>query len=281
MNLKAIYEQLGLSASYEEEVTHFNERLYIILDEHHSRLENTELYEGFIKRFAFFIGISDYYTVKLGHYYYYPFARFFNKGGSKVLPHNLAKLSVLLSTSNMDFIDPLLRSNIHEPFINRVQELFGACVVDIGYSFNGEAILKKGAKELDEKLISDNLSWLSDCPKAREPFENSLKHYLSKNYPDAITNAYSSLESLTKTFLGKDKSLDNQQTRAELIKKLEIEGDWGQLLFNFSQIAHEFSSRHGKSEGKQNSELAPDLVEFYLYMTGTFIRLIVQRMRQQ
>jgi hypothetical protein len=104
---------------------------------------------------------------------------------------------------------------------------------------------------------------------------------LAKNYPDTITNAYSSLESLVKTFLGKDKSLDSQQTRAELIKKLQLEGDWGQLLNHFSKIAHEFSSRHGKSEANQDNELPPDLVEFYLYMTGTFIRLIMRRTRQE
>ncbi len=279
MSLKKIYEQLGLSASYEEEATRFNERLRIILDEYYIRLKETAYYEPLIKKFAFLAGISDYYGVTLGRYYFYPLTTFFDKGGGERLPRNLAKLSMLLSASSTGFSDEF--ANLYfQPFVGRVQELFETSVVDIGYFLNGETILKAGAKELDEKLILDSLSWLSDYREARELFENSLRHYLSKAYRDAITNAYSSLESLVKTFLRSQKRLDSQEAKTELLKKLKLEGEWGKLLFNFSQIAHEFSSRHGKAEGKQSSKIAPDLVEFYLYMTGTFIRLIVQRIRQ-
>jgi hypothetical protein len=80
---------------------------------------------------------------------------------------------------------------------------------------------------------------------------------------------------LVKTFLNKDKRLDNEEIRKDLIKQLGLEGDWGQLLYNYCKLAHEFSSRHGKKETGKELQLPIELVEFYIYFTGTFIRLIL------
>ena len=164
---------------------------------------------------------------------------------------------------------------LYENLLDDVKRVFEVTPIDIGYIFSGDTIIKKGARELDEKLILDNLTWLSNYPTIKQSYETSLKQYLEKNYPDAITNAYSSLEGLVKTFLNTNKQLDNDDTRKNLINKLGLEGDWGQLLYHFSKLAHDFSSRHGKKETGEKLELAVELVEFYIYITGTFMRLIL------
>lgn len=165
--------------------------------------------------------------------------------------------------------------------MGEIKKVFEITPVDIGFLFTGETIIKKGAKELDEKLILENLTWLVNYPNTKQLFENSLKHYLTKHYQDSITNAYSSLESLVKTYLNKDKRLDTDEVRNNLMKNLGLEGDWNQLLHYYCKLAHEFSSRHGKKESEEKSDLPLELTEFYIYVTGTFIRLIVQKINSK
>lgn len=80
--------------------------------------------------------------------------------------------------------------------------------------------------------------------------------------------------------MNKDKRLDSEEIRTELIKKLGIEKDWGQLLYHYCDIAHEFSSRHGKKETREIQSLSSELIEFYIYLTGAFIRFIIQKMNK-
>ncbi|MGD0235212.1 MAG: hypothetical protein ABSC55_11845 [Syntrophorhabdales bacterium] len=283
MSLKKVYEQLGLSAEYEKEVVSFTERLLIVLDSFRSDLKADDVYDdiygNIIKEFAFLIGESHYYNKGYGGAaVYLPLTEFFEKGGIAVLTNNVKRLYLLLMAVKTATVEA---GSYHEAyyllFLAKVKRLFDTTPVEIGYVFAKETIIKKGAEELDEKLVLENLKWLSSYPNARTSFQASLTRYLSKDYPDAITNAYSALESLSKTFLNKDKRLDSTEMRAELIKVLGLKERWGQLLYNYSELAHEVSSRHGKLEGKEPEDISPELVEFYIYLTGTFVRLIVQR----
>ena len=137
----------------------------------------------------------------------------------------------------------------------------------------------------DYKYIYPNLikefAFLSNYPNAKQLFGNSLKHYLTKHYYDAITNAYSSLESLVKTYLNRDKQLDTDEVRNNLVKNLGLEDDWKQLLHYYCKLAHEFSTRHGKKETGEKSDLPLELTEFYIYITGTFLRLIIQKINSK
>jgi hypothetical protein len=282
MGLKRVYEQLGLSPEYEREVVSFNERLLIVLDTFRSELLSDrvydDLYKNAILEFAFLIGESHYYDRGYGgNEVYLRLTEFFQKGGAAVLTNNVKRLSLLLMAVKTATVDTAYYNEYYLPLLGRVKRLFDTTPLEIGYVFAKETLIKKGAEELDEKLILENMTWLSNYPNARTLFHTSLTRYLSKDYPDAITNAYSALESLSKTFLSKDKRLDSLDTRAELIKALDLKGNWGKLLYDYAELAHDVSSRHGKSEGKGPEAVSPELVEFYIYLTGTFVRLIVQK----
>lgn len=286
MNLRSIYEQLGIATKYEEEISRLSNRIILVLDNFHSRFYEDrylidKIYPTLIKEFGFLIGESSIYENGPGGRYYLPLKDFFKSSKEKdAFETNIKNLTLLLEVSKK----VLVQTNygyLYDFILSEAKRAIEVTPIDVGYLFSGKTIIKKGARELDEKLILENLTWLSNYPAIKQLFENSLKHYLAKDYPDAITNAYSSLEGLVKTFLDKDKRLDNNETKRDLIKQLGLEEDWGQLLYHYCKLAHEFSSRHGKKETGEQLELAMELVEFYIYITGTFIRFISQIMRNK
>jgi hypothetical protein len=284
MNLKLIYDQLGLDAVYEEEVVSFTERLLIVLDGFRSQLIEGDVYDRLygvtIGEFAFLIGESHYYRQGFRGNIYLPFTDFFKKGGSAVLRSNIKRLTLLLMATKKTIGLGFYQEH-HKTFSRSVSRLFETTPIDIGYVFTGETIVQKGAEELDRTLILDTLKWLSDYPNTQSTFQTALTRYLSSDFPDAVTNCYSALEGMSRTLVGKDKRLDTKETRAELIKALALKNDWAQLLYHYSQLAHDLSSRHGKPETVEAGDIAPELAEFYVYFTGAFLRLIVQRMKNK
>lgn len=278
MNLRSIYEQLGMEAKYDEEIAKLNNRIILIIDNIYAKFFEIgesfykEVYSRLVAEFAFLTGESKIYTSGVMGIQKLPLRDFFRRD-KEAFYTNILNLTLLLEASKT-MLQPRF-NDFYEFILGEAKRVIEITPIDIGYLFSGDTIIKKGAKELDEKLILDNLTWLSKYPASKEFFENSLKHYLGKNYPDAITNAYSSLEGLVKTFLKKDKQLDSDEIRKELINKLGLQGDWGQLLYFYCKLAHEFSSRHGKKETGEKFELPIELVEFYIYITGTFMRLIL------
>jgi hypothetical protein len=274
MNLRSIYEQLGMEPEYDKEIAKFNNRIIIAVEGFNSSFyrKDGSIHERvspfLIREVAFLIGESHIPSSLEG----------FFEDNIEVddLEENILNLNCLLEASRKVLLLPEInQKDLYDFIVSEAKRTFELTPIDIGYLFSGDTIIKKGAKELDERLILENLMWLSNYPTVKQSFENSLKQYLGKNYPDAITNAYGSLEGLVKTFLNTDKRLDTEETRKLLINKLGLEKDWGQLLHYYSKLAHEFSSRHGKKETGEKLELAIELVEFYIYLTGTFMRLIL------
>jgi len=196
--LKKIYEQLGLDTKYEDEIRKFNSRILRLLDdfrlEFFEHREHDDLYPLVLKEFAFLAGISDIYGYDPERKYYFELKKFF---GQNDFEKNILNLTLLFEVLKKD---PVFKY-YHEFLKKGIEKLFAILPMSIGFFFNGETIIRQGARELDEKLISENLSWLSDYPATKKLYENSLIHYLAKHYEDAITNAYSALEGLVKTYL--------------------------------------------------------------------------------
>ncbi len=159
----------------------------------------------------------------------------------------------------------------------KIEETINLSIIDLGISLKNGKFYKKGAKELDEKLIFEPLEWLNDYPKTKIFFEGALKENLRKDYPDATTKSYSALESLVKTFLNNNTNL--KRNIPKLLEKLNLPNQWGKILFNFCDYAHEFSSRHGKGEKTKIAIASPEIVEAYIYFTGLIIRLVILRQK--
>jgi len=272
MSIKYIYKNLKIEPDYQEEVEKANRRLYETVRYLNIELNRKGQMEAKRRVFELAGELSNHYL------------EFFIKyeEGDRALKENIIFTSYILRALEEKCSYP----NITYTFISKVEEILEKLpLLDLGYKFQGGQIIKSDASELDESLIIENLKWLEDYSNTRELFSKSLENYLRKSYSDSITNAHSALEGLVKTILGTDGRLDNEKTRKELLKKLNLTSNWGQILFHFSKIAHEFSSRHGKkdtnnaSSKSRREKVEEELAEFYIYITGTFIRLISRRIK--
>ncbi len=157
----------------------------------------------------------------------------------------------------------------------RIADSLKLSVIDLGIYFHKDKFYKKGVQELDERLVLEPLEWLTKYPEAKEQFSGALTEIIKKDFPDAITKAYSSLESIVKTVLGNNKNL--KDNISELLKLLDLPEQWGKIIFNFCSYAHEFSSRHGKSEKRKavQEKIKMEIIEAYIYFTGLMMRLII------
>jgi hypothetical protein len=137
-------------------------------------------------------------------------------------------------------------------------------------------LYRAGAKLLDEKAVDETLSWLTDYPKIAKYFEEALHIYLSgdeKKYRNLLDNLRLALEQVVRIVLKNKKSLENQEPL--LVRWLDEHGVHQQvtnmyrdLLIRFAQYQND-AVKHG--EGWSLAE-----VEFMIYLTGIFIRLLLQ-----
>lgn len=259
--MKEIYNRLGLTSTLDEESRKFVKRISVALAELESvAYVNNYNLSKVSRKIALALGedIRGYLNQYLE-------------------PDAVLADAVYLAQVVIDLLRAEYR-DLYDVFWGDVAKAFEYSVVNLGYRFERAKFTKTGAEELDQKLLLEPLDWLRTFPNSGEAFERSLTSLLRNELKDAVTNSYSSFESLAKTILRSDKSLDSDESRRELVKSLELEKEWGQMFYWYCKSAHEFSSRHGQREGNGSEVgLTYELAEFYVYMTGTFIRLTIQR----
>lgn len=259
MNLKEIYKNLGITTEYRKEVGKFSSRLVTAIKGLDSELQS---YDDF-GTLNYYSEVLDEFTFSLGtdSSLIHRIADLFETGNDKdTLKRNMYRLAVLLGALEEITLAPYITKNFHK----RLAQIFDMQLVDLGYSLVDKSVIKKEASELDKQLIEENLRWLRRFPDSRRKYANALEHHLRRKYEDSITNAYSALEGLVKTFLGTSSRLDAKKTREELLRRLNLPGSWGSLLNTYCEIAHEFSSRHGKSStGKKSPGVTPNLAGFF------------------
>lgn len=140
-----------------------------------------------------------------------------------------------------------------------------------------------GAKLLDDSLINDNIVWLQDYPESLNAFEQALSIYLSGDKPkfrNLVDNLRVAIEQLLRRILNNQKSLEKQSKELDnWLEKHEVHKQvrnlYRQLLFGPYTILQNDVAKHG------DVELLPDEIEYLLYLTGTFMRLIIQLRRSE
>lgn len=204
----------------------------------------------------------------------------YNYGGAMTIPpvriltrdNFIATLKVLV----------LLHDNLHPENAERLNRLtefaLARAATDLGVRWKDGLFYPSGAKELDEKLINDNLDFLQTWPKVREQFATALTHFRNSlenvaARKDAITNAYSAIEGLTRVVLGNDKNFDNNSNA--LVDFLELPGEYKNIVHYYKQIAHNYSSRHA------GEEFSHAETEAFVYLTGLLMRLISEKSMQR
>jgi|SRR5579872_84125 len=139
-----------------------------------------------------------------------------------------------------------------------------------------------GARLLDESVVETNLIWLARHPAVLKPFEEALKIYMAKDpkqYRSMLDSLRFSLEQMVRIVLNNQKSLENQ--KEEFLRWLSAHG----VHVHIGSMYHEllfggFSRYQNEAVKHQEDQYAEAEVEFVLYATGTFLRLI-QRLLEQ
>jgi len=155
--------------------------------------------------------------------------------------------------------------------------------LDLGIEWKSGIFKKTGAKLLDENLINEPMQWLSN-PKYENilnPFKKGLSHYLeSHSNPerllDTITDVYEALEAMVKEVTGNDRDLS--ANRELFISKLKLSEHYKRMLENHIEYANQY--RHATKPGETRKLPVPNEVEAFVYTTGLFIRLAIQKLNQ-
>jgi hypothetical protein len=133
-----------------------------------------------------------------------------------------------------------------------------------------------GARLLDEAVVESNLIWLSRYPSVLKPFEEALKLYLAKDpnqYRNMLDNLRFALEQMLRAVLSNQKSLENQKEEfLRWLKQHDVHGRIGSMYHDL--LFGGFAGYQNDAVKHQEDKYTPAEIEFVLYATGTFLRLI-------
>ena len=131
----------------------------------------------------------------------------------------------------------------------------------------------KGAKELDDALVSQPLAWLEDYPAAHKAFVNALRQYAEGIFVrDVADNFRKSLEDFLKEFFNNTKNLSNNIN--ELGTYLRNAGIDSEITNIYVGLCKAYDMLNNKV-AKHNDKVDPKYLEFFMYQTGLFIRMII------
>lgn len=145
--------------------------------------------------------------------------------------------------------------------------------MDIFNDMDGEFLFPKGAKELDNALVSEPLEWLKDYPNAHKTYVIALKQYSEGIYiRDVADNLRKALETFLQEFLGNTKNLESNKN--EICKYLGDRGIDAGIGGLFQPIINSYKNINDRI-AKHNDAVDEKLLEFLLYQTGVLIRMVL------
>lgn len=149
--------------------------------------------------------------------------------------------------------------------------------INIGYEImedsDGIFVFPKGAKELDDALVSEPLEWLKDYPNARKTYVDALKQYSDGIYiRDVADNLRKALEAFLQEFLNNTKNLETNKNI--ICRYLGEQGVDAGISGLFQPLINAYKSINDRI-AKHNDSVDEKLLEFLLYQTGLLIRMVI------
>ena len=136
-------------------------------------------------------------------------------------------------------------------------------------------IFPKGAKELDDALVSNVLTWLEDYPLSHKAFVKALKEY-SKEDEEKVSDVADlfrkALETFFQEFFKSSKSLENIKSEYGSYMKnkgvpTELRNNFETLLQSYTNFMNGYAKHHDKT--------SKDVLEYIMYQTGSLIRFTI------
>lgn len=138
---------------------------------------------------------------------------------------------------------------------------------------NNYFVFPRGAKELDDALISEPLEWLKDYPNTRKTYIIALKQYSEGIYiRDTADNLRKALETFLQEFLDNKKNLETNKN--EICKYLGVQGIDAGVAGLFQPLINAYKNINDRIV-KHNDAVDEKLLEFLLYQTGVLIRMVL------
>jgi hypothetical protein len=189
-----------------------------------------------------------------------------------------------------------LLATVEGDFDQQGNRVLDACCIVIGFAIdqsptimvrlvrlgNTAMIYPAGARLLDEGVVESNLVWLAQYHSVRKPFEVALKAYAAKDpkqYRTMLDNLRFALEQMLRVVLSNQKSLENQ--KVEFLRWLKDHGMHAQIRNMYRDLLFGFAQYQNDAVKHQEDQYTPAEVEFALYATGTFLRLIQRVLEQE
>ncbi|WP_097005213.1 hypothetical protein [Lacrimispora amygdalina] len=131
----------------------------------------------------------------------------------------------------------------------------------------------------DEALVYDVLNWLSEYPRTKEQYNKTLKMILHQADPrDLVDNLRLSLELFIKEFFCNEKSLENQKS---LIGDYLTSHNVSKHFSNMYTTLFTHYTTYNNNEAKHNNTADEQEIDFLVYLTGSFIRFLIQLKRSE
>ncbi len=162
-----------------------------------------------------------------------------------------------------------------EEILNYLLDLLGNLNIsyDIIQDDDGYFIFPKGAKELDDALVSAPLNWLKDYPKAHKTYCIALRQYSEGRYiRDTADNLRKTLETFLQEFLVNNKNLETNKN--EICKYLGQQDVDAGITGLFQPLINAYKSINDRTV-KHNDNVEKNMLEFLLYQTGVLIRMVI------
>ena len=138
---------------------------------------------------------------------------------------------------------------------------------------DGFFVFPKGAKELDEAIVSIPFEWLQKYPPARHAMSQALVEYSrSNNYSNVADLFRKALETFFQCFFKSNKSLENLKSDyGQFMKERGIPKELSNSLETVLQMYTTFINNYAKHADKTKKEC----LEFIMYQTGNIIRFVI------
>jgi hypothetical protein len=134
---------------------------------------------------------------------------------------------------------------------------------------------------LDKGIIDSVLAGLEDYPKVAKQFETALRIYQSgetDKYRNLLDNLRFALEQLLKNILNNQKSLENQKNF--ILPWLKAKGLHDEVVNLYERLLSTYQNYQNNAV-KHKDDFSINEVEFMIYLTGNFMRLIIQLATQE
>lgn len=159
----------------------------------------------------------------------------------------------------------------------RIKEILTDCQIpyDIVKDSDGVFVFPKGAKELDDELISGSFEWLKDYPKTRKAWIAALKDYsdvTELTASETADNFRKALERFFQEFFQSRKSLEN--LKSEYGTYMTSKGIPAELKNNFEKLLESYTN-YMNNYAKHHDKVSQNVLEYIMYQTANLMRLVI------